>query len=66
MASGDADWFVANTPNVVPMSITDDIYTYGQVGIGLDNPTAPLQVSGNVIFGDPSNTVTTNMRQAPL
>jgi len=35
----------------MPMGINDNIYTYGQVGIGMDNPTVPLQVSGNVIFG---------------
>lgn len=57
VASGDADWFIANTPNIVPMSIFDDIYTYGQVWIGLVNPTVPLQVSGSVIFGMVGNSI---------
>jgi hypothetical protein len=39
-------------------------YTAGNVGIGTTNPTVPLQVSGNAVFG--SNWPSTNLQQAPL
>ena len=41
--SGDSDWFEANSTNA-PDAISDNIYTNGNVGIGLNNPNAPLHI----------------------
>ncbi len=38
----DADWH--ETPGVAPDDINDDIYTHGNVGIGLTAPTARLHI----------------------
>ena len=45
--SEDADWFVENTTDA-PNSINDNIYTMGDVGIGLDSPSTDLDVNGEV------------------
>jgi hypothetical protein len=48
----DADWHVANTTNS-PDNISDDIFTYGKVGIGTDVPSSILHVratSGNAMI----------------
>jgi len=39
----DHDWYVKNTTDI-PTNINDDIYTYGNVGIGEDNPTSSLHI----------------------
>jgi len=57
VTSGDADWYSVTSPWNAPLNINEDIYTYGQVGIGMQNPTVPLQVSGNVIFGNTGNII---------
>lgn len=41
----DADWNEASTANS-PDNINDDIYTYGNVGIGENDPQTPLDVIG--------------------
>ena len=41
----DADWHVANTTNS-PLNINDDLFTYGKVGIGENDPQTPLDVIG--------------------
>ncbi len=56
MSGADADWYQAGT-TTPSMNINNDIYTYGQVGVGMDTPTVALQVSGNVIFGDTGNSI---------
>jgi hypothetical protein len=48
----DADWFEQNTVTA-PDLITDTIYTYGHVGIGVNTPLAPLQVEA-VGLGNPA------------
>jgi len=40
-SNSDEDWHKATT-TTSPTSINDDIFTNGNVGIGLNNPTAPL------------------------
>ena len=44
-ALSDADFYVAGTTDT-PQDINDNIYTLGRLGVGLNNPTAPLQVQG--------------------
>ena len=45
-ALSDADFYVAGTTET-PMDINDNIYTLGNVGIGTQNPSNPLQVSND-------------------
>ena len=53
----DDDWYSVTSPWNAPLNINEDIYTYGQVGIWMQNPTVPLQVAGNVIFGNTGNII---------
>lgn len=46
--AADADWYKVGT-SVAPNAITDNIYTQGNVGIGVTNPTEKLEVAGNII-----------------
>ncbi len=46
-SNSDEDWHKANTTNS-PTSINDDIFTNGNVGIGLNNPSESLEVIGRV------------------
>jgi hypothetical protein len=48
--AGDADWFVENSTNV-PTSINDNIYTNGNVGIGVPLPLMSLHTSGDIQVG---------------
>jgi len=48
--AGDADWFVENTTNV-PTSINDNIFTNGNVGIGIPLPLMSLHTSGDIQVG---------------
>jgi len=55
----DADWFEENTTTPAN-AITDDIYTNGNVGIGVSNVQYPLQISSstasrNLIINNTSN-----------
>ncbi len=64
VSTADADWYQTAAPNP-PGSISDDIYTNGRVGIGVNNPTTNLHVSGaaranNAIFGVATFNFTTN------
>jgi hypothetical protein len=51
--SGDADWLKPD--GTVAMSINDDIYTNGKVGINAQNPTANLHSNGSVRFENLAN-----------
>jgi hypothetical protein len=42
---GDHDWYGANTTSA-PSSISDNIYTLGNVGIGTDNPLFQFEMHG--------------------
>jgi len=46
-SNSDEDWHKATT-TTSPTSINDDIFTNGNVGIGLNNPSEPLEVIGRV------------------
>lgn len=50
----DADWFISGTTDV-PTAITDEIYTLGKVGIGLDTPVTTLDVLGNLSVENTNN-----------
>jgi len=47
-SSVDADWYVSGTTSS-PTSISEDIWTNGNVGIGLNNPVHELDVIGDVV-----------------
>jgi hypothetical protein len=52
LASGnvqDHDWYEVGTTSS-PNSINDNIYTFGNVGIGTNSPTRPLHVVGTGLF----------------
>lgn len=42
-SGGDADWY-AEGSSAPPSAITESIYTYGDVGIGLNNPNAAVDI----------------------
>lgn len=49
-ANSDEDWYEANT-TTAPNDINDDIFTNGNVGIGLNNPGQALDIfNGNIEF----------------
>ena len=41
---GDDDWYDVANPGFSPTSINSSIYTFGNVGIGIDSPSEPLNV----------------------
>lgn len=50
-SSPDADWFEEGTTSP-PNAITDNIFTQGNVGIGIDTPTQKLHLAGRLLFDD--------------
>ena len=48
----DDDWFDVGNPGFPPTDINADIYTFGNVGIGLSAPVNNLDVLGSVAIGD--------------
>ncbi len=40
----DADWYDASNVGFAPVDINSSIYTFGNVGIGLNNPLNPLNI----------------------
>jgi hypothetical protein len=48
--AADVDWFLENTTNA-PSSINDNIYTNGNVGIGIPIPLMSLHTSGDIQVG---------------
>ena len=52
----DHDWYeVGGTTQ--PDAITDDIFTQGNVGIGLTNPNAKLDVNGDILYSANASTL---------
>ncbi|MFI2741942.1 hypothetical protein ACG2LH_04320 [Zhouia sp. PK063] len=51
----DNDWYTANSTSA-PTSINSDIFTYGKVGVGINNPIAQLHVYETGDGTAPSNT----------
>ncbi len=49
IASNDSDWLTVSN-NDIPISINDNIYTFGRVGINTSSPTSNLHVDGTVRF----------------
>jgi len=49
-AFADHDWYKVTT-TVPPANINDNIYTQGRVGIGINNPSVALDVSGSAYVG---------------
>ncbi len=46
-SNGDHDWYKAGT-TTAPTSINDNVFTQGRVGIGLNNPSAVLDMIGDM------------------
>jgi hypothetical protein len=44
----DHDWYVTNSTDV-PTNINQDIYTFGRVGIGTDNPLSSMHLRGTAM-----------------
>lgn len=56
--TADADWLKPN--GTVAMSINDDIYTNGRVGINAQNPTANFHLNGTARFENLANATNPN------
>ena len=48
---GDHDWYTVGT-STSPNSISDNIYTNGNVGIGASDPQRALVVNGDIVLGN--------------